>query len=160
MDYPPMRRKDRELERSEALAIVDRAPFGSVALLGADGGPYCVVKSFVRDGNTLFFHGALEGESPECFRRDGRVCVSFVAAVDKEEEDRTIRYESAVVYGRVEEVADPGKKLRSIRLLNARFDPERNEHFEKYNEDWTQRTAFWKLTIEHITGKRKIRKRR
>lgn len=52
----PLRRAERAMPRDEALAVLDAAEFAIVSTVDDDGMPYGVPLSFVRRGDTLYFH--------------------------------------------------------------------------------------------------------
>jgi nitroimidazol reductase NimA-like FMN-containing flavoprotein (pyridoxamine 5'-phosphate oxidase superfamily) len=154
MEYE-MRRKDREESREAALAIIDKASFGVMATTGADGQPYATALSFARDSSLLYFHCALSGHKLDNLRHDGRVCVSFVGKLFFPEDDFTVAYESALVFGRAEEVTDETEKIHGLRLLCERFTPANMAAFDSAIEKSINRTGVWKIHIERVTGKRR-----
>ena len=64
-----MRRKDREMPREFALQIIDSSLWAVVSMAGADGEPYGVPLSLVRNGEVLYFHAAMEGKRPIYLQR-------------------------------------------------------------------------------------------
>jgi nitroimidazol reductase NimA-like FMN-containing flavoprotein (pyridoxamine 5'-phosphate oxidase superfamily) len=148
-----MRRKERALTREAALEVVDKAPYGSMAMLDADGSPYCVVKSFVRGGDTLFFHGAQQGQTPDCLRKDGRVCVSFVSQSTQPPDDFTTKYSSAVVFGTARELTDAAEKIEALRVICRRWTPANMANFDDYAAPLVDHTCVWKIHIDRVTGK-------
>lgn len=56
-----MRRKDREMDESFALGIMDKCECPVLSMADNNGEPYCVPISIVRDGQDIFFHCAKEG---------------------------------------------------------------------------------------------------
>ena len=56
----PLRRAERAMPRDEALAVLDAAEFAIVSTVDDDGMPYGVPLSFVRRGDTLYFHATNE----------------------------------------------------------------------------------------------------
>jgi nitroimidazol reductase NimA-like FMN-containing flavoprotein (pyridoxamine 5'-phosphate oxidase superfamily) len=154
MEYE-MRRKDRQETREAALDIIDRASFGVMATAGADGQPYATALSFARDGDFLYFHCALSGRKLDNLRRDGRVCVSFVGELFFPEDDFTVVYESALVFGRAEEVTDEAEKIRGLRRICGRFTPANMASFDSAVEKSLRITGVWKIRIESVSGKRR-----
>jgi nitroimidazol reductase NimA-like FMN-containing flavoprotein (pyridoxamine 5'-phosphate oxidase superfamily) len=58
-----VRRKDYEQrDEAEILAFLDRATHGFLGFVRPDGSPGMVAVNFVCVGETIYFHGALEGE--------------------------------------------------------------------------------------------------
>ena len=84
----PLRRAERAMPRDEALAVLDAAEFAIVSTVDDDGMPYGVPLSFVRRGDTLYFHATNEGGHKTVdFRRDDRVCATAVTGVEAFFED-------------------------------------------------------------------------
>ena len=61
-----MRRKDREMSREFALAVMDKCEWTVVSFVTPEGEPYAVPVSAVREGDTLSFHTAKEGRKIDC----------------------------------------------------------------------------------------------
>jgi nitroimidazol reductase NimA-like FMN-containing flavoprotein (pyridoxamine 5'-phosphate oxidase superfamily) len=151
-----MRRKDREIPREEALAVLDGAPYGVMAAVDSGGEPYCVPLSFVRDGEWLYFHGAHEGHKIDAIKARPGVCISFTGPnLEFPKDDFTVVFESATVFGAAEEVRDDEEKIRSLRLLCERFSPENMAAFDGYVAKLLTATAVWRIHIDSISGKRR-----
>jgi nitroimidazol reductase NimA-like FMN-containing flavoprotein (pyridoxamine 5'-phosphate oxidase superfamily) len=151
-----MRRKDREIPREEALEVLDTAHYGVLATVDSDGEPYCVPLSMVREGDRLYFHGAHEGHKVDNLKARPKVCVSFTdPRLEFPEDDFTVVFKSATIFGTAEEVKDDEEKLRSLRLLCERFTPKNMHTFEEYTAKLFAMTAVWKIHIDSITGKRR-----
>ena len=146
-----MRRSDRALSHEEALAIIDHAPFGTVAMCGKDGLPYCVPLSLVRVNNDLYFHCALSGTKSDLLRSGGRVCITFVTQAQPgyqaEKNNFTCFYRSAIVTGQAHEVLD--------RAICRRFLPDAmvGDNFSRAAETSLHRTGIWRISMDQITGK-------
>lgn len=151
----PMRRKERETSKEEALAALDRAPCGILSVIDDKGEPYCVPLSLARDGDWLYFHCALEGYKIKNLREKQKVCVAFVATAEFPEDQFTVMYESAIVFGAAEEVTDDDQKLYGLRLISQRFTPKLMHTFDEYAGRMVAKTGVWKIHIDEITGKRR-----
>lgn len=155
-----MRRKDRERGQEFAYDVIDRCEYGVMALAGEE--PYCVPLSFVRVGDVLYFHCALQGRKLELLRADGRVCVSFVTDTQPlyiaHELNYTTFYRSAVVTGRAFEVTDPGEKTAALRALCQKLLPGDMADFEKAAARSLSVTGVWAVRIDQAIGKEKARK--
>lgn len=149
-----MRRKDREESRETALRIIDKAPFGVMATVDSDGEPYCTPLSFVRDGETLYFHCAREGHKIDNLKRDPRVCVGFTGEISFPEDDFTVVYESAMVRGTAEETSGDEEKIFGLRLLCERFTPKNMAAFDEVIARSLAATGVWKIRVEEISAKR------
>ena len=150
-----MRRKDREMPEAFALSVADKCEYAVLSVTDADGNPYCVPVSIVREGMTLYFHSAKEGFKAEAMRKQPKVCVACVGDTRLVPEQFTTEYESAVIRGIAYEVSDETEKRKALRLICERYAPSNMGGFEKAVSESLSRTAIWKIEITEITGKRK-----
>lgn len=151
------RRKDRMLSHDEAVALLDAADYGVLTTVGPDGTPYGVPLNYVRDGDTLILHGALEGRKADNIRNDNRVSFCVVGRSEPVWEKFTTRYASVVLAGRAEWVEEAGRKSNLLMKLCARFAPADQpgsaEAAKKYIDKYLDRTGVLLLRIETISGK-------
>lgn len=157
-----MRRNDRAQGRDFSLALIDRCTHGVMALSTGEPVPYCLPLSFVRVGDDLYFHCAMEGRKLDLMRRSPQVCVTFVG------EDRpafeppaeyTTYFQSAIVTGTASEVTDPGEKTEALRALCQKVTPEHMDGFTAAAEKSLSVTAVWKVHMETVSGKAKLEKK-
>ena len=157
-----MRRNDRAQDREFSLALIDRCTHGVMALSTGEPVPYCLPLSFVRVGDDLYFHCAMEGRKLDLMRRSPQVCVTFVG------EDRpvfiapseyTTYFQSAIVTGTASEVTDPGEKTEALRALCQKVTPEHMDGFTAAAEKSLSVTAVWKVHMETVSGKAKLEKK-
>ena len=150
-----MRRKDRELSRDLALAIVDKCAYSVMATVNADGSPYCIPLSLAREGEWLYFHCALEGHKIDNLRRQNRVCVSCVGDLKPAPGEFSIGFESAVIKGSAQELKDREEKIHALALISKRYTPDNMDAFDKAIEKSLDITGVWKIHIDEISGKGK-----
>lgn len=156
MTHHPLRRAERALSDGDARAVLDTVPYVSIAAIDADGVPYSVPLSFVRKGNTLYFHATNEGgHKTECFRHEARVCASAVTDVQARFEggDFTTSYSSAVAFGRVREVTDGVEFRHALVALCMKYVPEAKREIGGAMEREMANTSVWAIDIETLTGK-------
>ena len=146
-----MRRKERQIPAEEAWQIVERSAYGVLAMQTEEG-PYGVPLNMVRSGETLYFHCAVEGKKTDALRKNPGVSAVFVDASAIDGPKLTTRYGCAMVFGEAEEVLSAEEKKEALRLLCLRFAPEHMDEFER-SLGSIPRTAIWKITVKHITGK-------
>ncbi len=167
----PMRRKDREMSIDFAYDVIDKSQFGTLATTDKDGNPYCIPISAVRKDDTIYFHCAKIGTKIDNIKNNSNVCMSFVGDVHVPVEFNanshiegngrvsdtrfTTEYESAVVFGTASEVEDDDEKLLALRLISLKYTPDDMPYFDAYVSSSIKITNVVKVTIEHITGKRK-----
>ena len=158
MNLYPLRRVDRAASRDEALETLDAAPFVVVSTADADGMPYGVPLSFVRRGNTLYFHASSEGgHKTDCFRRDHRVCATAVTGVQAffENGNFSTSYRSAMAFGRIREVTEPLEFKRALVDLCTKYLPEHKRDIGRAMEAEGPCTAVWALDIDALSGKKR-----
>ena len=146
-----MRRFKQELPREEALAVLDRATSGVLALVDADGAPYAVPLSFARVGDTLVFHCANAGHKLDAVRACGQA--SF-CAIDQDTvvaAEFTTYFRSAIAFGPITELEDPAEKTAALRALAAKYSPGLDPTDEI--DGSLRRTCVLELRIERVTGK-------
>jgi nitroimidazol reductase NimA-like FMN-containing flavoprotein (pyridoxamine 5'-phosphate oxidase superfamily) len=148
-----MRRKDREVSGGEALAIVDKALYAVLSTVDDDGIPYGVPISIVRDGEWIYFHGALEGRKVDNIKHCGKVSLCCVGDAVEPDDDFTVFYESAIVSGTVEALTGDREKHDALKLLCQRHTPAHMAAFESYTAQLMERTGVWRIHIDEITGK-------
>ncbi len=167
----PMRRKDREMSIDFAYDVIDKSQFGTFATTDKDGNPYCIPVSAVRKDDTIYFHCAKIGTKIDNIKNNSNVCMSFVGDIHVPVEFNTnshsegsgrvsdtrftTEYESAVVFGTASEVEDDDEKLLALRLISLKYTPDDMPYFDAYVSSSIKITNVVKVTIEHITGKRK-----
>jgi len=148
-----IRRKDREQSGDFALAVADKCAYAAMATVNADGTPYCIPISMVREGEWLYFHCAHEGHKIDNLRQQSKVCISCVGAQEAIPGKFTLKYESAVIFGSASEVTDREEKIHALDLICKRYTPDNMAAFDKAIEKQLDVTAIWKIHIDEISGK-------
>ena len=151
----PMRRKDRETTREEALAVLDHASWGVLSIVDSNNEPYCIPLSPAREGEWLYFHCAMEGHKINILRSRPKVCIAFVGSAEFPEDHFTVIYESAIIFGTALELNSNEEKIHGLRIISERFTPGNMHAFDNEASNMLARTAVWKIHIDEITGKRR-----
>lgn len=150
-----MRRKDRQMPEEFAWEVVDKCEYAFLAMTAEDGSPYGLPVTIARGGRAIYFHSALEGRKAECLRRSPRVCLSCVGETRVPPGKFTTLFESAVAFGRAEEVTEDDEKIHALQLLCQRHTPDNMADFPRAVAKSLGRTGVWRITVEEITGKAK-----
>lgn len=150
-----VRRKERQIDESEALRILDAAEYGVLSLVGEDGAPYGIPVNFVREGKRLILHCAPAGRKLDCIRFQPRVSLCAVGRTHLLPAQFSTEYESAVVEGVAEIVEDEKRKVEDLMILCRKYAPEHLEAAEKYIAKSLHRTGIVEIRVESITGKAK-----
>lgn len=155
-----MRRSDREIKNFEDIVkVMEQCDVCRIALYDGEY-PYIVPLNFgmeVLGGKvTLYFHGAVEGRKYELMERDNRVCFEMDRAhrlvTEEDTGNCTMEYESVIGRGRIETVPEE-EKDKALTLLMKHY---RQEDFS-YNKAVVPGTRLSRLTVEELTGKRRMK---
>ena len=172
-----MRRKDREMILEFSLKIIDKSTYGVLSLIDADGAPYGIPLSIIRDRDNLYFHSAKQGKKVEALQNGNPVSIAFVGRVEVpelysesqlsaflEEEHGgktliskvfTTEFESAIVLGTVHKVEEESERINAMRLICKKYTPSKMHLFDLAIISGMERTAIYRIEIKSITGKRK-----
>lgn len=165
-----VRRKDYEhTDRDAILAFLDAQAHGFLAFVRADGSPGLVALNFVRCGETLYFHGAPEGEKSASIAADPRLTFmvadgfSLVPSYYSEPEracPATQYYKAAVVHGCARFVVSREEKAVALQALMAKLQPEGGHRPITPDDPLYVRsldtTAVFALVIDDLTAKFKF----
>ena len=157
-----MRRADREIkEIDEMIKIMERCDVCRLALHD-DEYPYILPLNFgmqSQEGKVvLYFHGATEGKKYELMKKNPKASFemdcSHQLMLIEEDGNCTMSYESVVGQGTLSMVPEE-EKYDALVILMKHY---RAEDFS-FNKEVIPRTNVFKLTVESMTGKRRIKKR-
>lgn len=144
-----------------ALEVMRKAPYITVSFTRADGTAYGLPLSLATtDGNTWYFHCALEGDKLDAIAAHPEVCLSAVSkcrpTVGPKDGSFTLQYQSAVAFGNAELVTDEAEKILALRTISERFLPGHMDAFDAAIQRSLHRTAVVRITlVSPPTGKRK-----
>lgn len=157
-----MRRGDREIkDREEIRKVMEKCDVCRLALHD-NGYPYILPLNFgMREENgelVLYFHGAAEGTKYTLIERDNRAAFEMDCSHRLVAEQRngacecTMEYESVMGRGIITMVPDE-EKLEALTFLMAHYHREACP----VNEETAKRTKVFKLTVNMLTGKRRMK---
>ena len=171
-----MRRKDRELSRSEAYEIIDNAEYAVFSCVKDDGEIFSIPLSIVRENDSIFIYGATKGSKAELFK-DGRnvsiVCVSFNAVPNLSESEFkaiennsralgnkvfTTEYKSVVAKTKAYEIVGEKAKLEALRILSEKYCAKFMSAYETAALSALNHTKIYEFKIYEISAKAKILK--
>jgi len=167
-----LRRKDRELSYKEALEILDNCEYAVISCIDEDGEIFSVPISPVREGESIFIHGAVAGSKARLLK-DGRavelVCVSsnrvpkwdadyadVMMAQGKAASLFTTEFKSAVAKTAAYLVAEPADKIRALKILSEKYTPQIMRHFDAAIEQSLKITNVYELKIKSVSAKAKV----
>ncbi len=137
-------------------AILDEGLVCHVGFV-ADGQPYVIPTLYVRDGDTVYFHGSTGGRTMRALAEGAAVCLT-VTLVDGLVLARSVfhhsaNYRSVVVLGRAEPVLDDAEKDRVLRLLVEHVVPGRTAEARGPDAKELAATAVLGLKLDEASAK-------
>lgn len=158
--FREMRRKLQQLTAEEAVAILQKATSGTLALSGDNGYPYAVPISYVYADGKLYFHSALSGHKVDAIRSCDKASFCVIEQDDVKPKEYTTYYRSVIAFGRIHIVEDEAEKMETARLLGNRYNPNDDEALSHELAKGFSRMLMIRFDIEHLTGKeaRELRK--
>lgn len=156
-----MRRRDREIKDfNEILRVIETCDVCRLAFNDRDY-PYILPLNFgmqIENGKiVLYFHGANEGKKYDLIKRDNRASFemdcSHKLVTDDSVGNCTMEYESVIGQGKIEMIPDD-EKYQALRILMAHYH---KEEFP-FNQAIMPQTTVFKLVVEQVTGKRRMKK--
>ena len=150
--FKKMRRKDRELDTTEAIEILKNCQYGILSTIGENGYAYGVPLSYIYMNDAIYFHSALEGYKLDSLLNNNRVSFCVVGQTFILPDKFTTNYESVIVFGRAIEVLDNEKESAFLEILN-KYSPDYIEKGKSYIASASTNTKVIKISIEHISGK-------
>ena len=157
-----MRRDDRELkDMNDIIRVMEKCDVCRLELNDEEY-PYILPLNFgmqVDKGEIiLYFHGANEGKKYELIAKDNRagfeMDCSHNLVMDPVKNSCTMEYESVIGHGRIEMVPEC-EKYNALCLLMKHYH---KEDFS-FNQSVMPRTTVFKLVVEHVSGKKRIKKK-
>ena len=147
-----MRRKDREMTRADAEALLSEADFGFLASVDDTGQPYCVPLNHVYTGGYIVFHCALEGAKLDNIKANPRVSYAVCTEHEVLPDEVSTRYKSAIAFGTAEIVEDPDLKRELLMALLQRLAP--GQGFRCGGERIAN-TCVVRIKVDALTGKQR-----
>jgi len=148
-----MRRSDREVTGQAALEEILAKGVACHLALVCQGEPYLVTLNYGFRSGTLYFHCANSGKKIDILRGAGRVCFSVVTrhelVVAEKGCDYSMKFESAVGYGRPRFIEEREEKCQALSTIMAQYAP---GVFEFPGAALLQTTVF-AIDIEELTAK-------
>lgn len=156
-------------EEAEFREIVERAHVGYLGLVDTKGYPRIVPLNFVAIGQTIYFHGAREGEKFELLSRSPKASFSvdlpFALITSYWQSKRSAEptsyfFKSLHVRGQGMEVNDLDEKAGALQAMMEKYQPEGGyEPIETTNRMYRkplERVGVFKIVPEEITMKIKF----
>jgi hypothetical protein len=149
-----MRRQDREIDETDARQLLERGQYGVLSTVGPDGFPYGVPISYAFRSGEIFFHSAPEGRKVDHITTSPQASFCVVGATEVQPEMFSIRYESVIAFGEVQELFDDAK-ISALGLLIEKYSPNFQKEGTEYIASAQGDTRVFALRVRHLTGKRR-----
>jgi len=139
--------------------IIEILDAGFLACVGfcVDGQPFVIPTLYGRDGEKLYLHGSavsrmlreLETGIPACLT----VTLVDGLVLSRSAFDHSMNYRSVVAFGRARRIADPGQKIKSLRVISEHLIPGRWADVREPSENELKATAVLEFSIEEASSK-------
>lgn len=167
--WKKMRRKDRELTEEEIKSILRNGQYGILSTVGEDGYPYGVPvnyiyvekdKNFVREEkenelkvmDSIYFHCTKEqGHKYENMMFCNKVSFTVVGETQVIPDKFAMRYESAILFGVVQNVIEGKKEI--LEKIIQKYCWDYKKEGEHYIESMSSKTGIYRIQIEYMSGK-------
>lgn len=147
-----MRRNDRALSQEEAMDVLQKAEYGVLSIASPEGEPYGVPLNYCVISGAVYFHCASEGRKLDMLSRNNSVSFCAVGRTNVLPEEFAMKFESAIVSGKAEEVTGDEKQGALEGMIRKYSSPFFNKGLE-YIRTNIERTRVYKIVIHSVTGK-------
>ena len=153
--HKEMRRKDRLLSNTEALAVLDKCKYGILSTVNAAGEPYGVPISYAVINGAVYIHSSTTGEKLDNLACNPTVCFTVVGDTEPTGETGfSTYYESCIVFGKAREITDVEEKTAALKAMAMRYLPEFMHNFEREIQK-EKVTRVFAISLDRVTGKSK-----
>ncbi len=149
-----MRRVDRQMAETEAKELLGRGEYGILAVIDEDGRPYGVPLNYVYANDAVYVHCALQGKKLNAIADNPQACFTVVGHNQVLPDKFATNYESVMVFGPAA-IVDAAEKEFALEAIIQRYSADFLEAGHAYIEKFRAATQVVKISIEHISGKRR-----
>lgn len=175
MIFRKIRRREKQLTVEECHEILEKAEYGTLATMGADGYPYAVTVNYVFLGGNIYFHCATVGHKLDNIEHCSNVSFNVVTDVwviplvyQRESNDTKesfngfdTNFNSVIIFGEAEEVFEEEKKDGLEAFLKKFLNDDDYKKYKGEGIDYIKKsmgkTKLVKIKIAQLTGKRGVR---
>jgi uncharacterized protein len=122
---------------------------------GGDDYGYGVPLSYVYQDKSIYLHCASEGKKLAYLRRNNKVSFCVVGEAEPLPDKYSMKYQSAIAFGKAIEVHDRDLKVKTLIDLVKKYytNPEHIEKGKEVAANFAEKTVVIRLDIDHLTGK-------
>lgn len=147
-----LRRQNRAISEDKALDLLKKSEYGVLSTVTKEGLPYGVPLNFCVIDNYVYFHFAVEGQKIKNIEHNNEVSFCVVGRTEIMSEKFSTKYESAIVFGEIEEFFDEKKEKALVGLVR-KYSPDFIDKGKKYIENSMFETRVFGIKIDTLTGK-------
>ena len=153
--FQEMRRQDRQLTRAETEEILAGGLYGVLSINAGDDYAYGVPFSYVYRANRIYLHCAPEGKKLTLMRRSNQVSFCVVLEAEPLPQKYSMKYRSAMAFGKAVEITDNQEKLAALIALVEKYytDPDHIEQGKVKAAESLHKTLVLRIDVDHMTGK-------
>jgi nitroimidazol reductase NimA-like FMN-containing flavoprotein (pyridoxamine 5'-phosphate oxidase superfamily) len=129
---------------ADARALLSKSSVGRLGCVQADE-PYVVPINYYFDGRAIYSH-SLPGRKIDALRAHPRACIQ----VDKIENE--LHWQSAIAFGRFEEIDNESERAEVMRELLARFPMLTAVESRGVNQGRTPEALVFRIQVDRVTG--------
>jgi uncharacterized protein len=147
-----MRRQERELSHSEALAILGKGEYGVLSMCMPANAGYGVPLNYAFNNTDIYFHSAKEGLKLEYLRNNPNVSFCVVGKTTVLPAFFGTLYESVIAEGTTSEV-EGTEKLEALKMFIEKYSGEFIQEGNEYITKLLEKVTVIRLTVKSVTGK-------
>lgn len=147
-----MRRKDKALQNSDIVKILQHGEYGVLSTMDEGGQPYGVPLNYVYMNDCIYFHCALAGHKLENIAINSRVSFCVVGDTCLLPEEFSTEFESVILFGTAA-IVQGEERYQALMGLVHKYSPQYAEEGKVYIEEFDSRTAVVRVSVESVTGK-------
>ncbi len=151
--FREMRRKEKQMTSIEVFKILDKTSYMVLSTVLEDEYPYSIPLNHLFSDGKIYFHSALEGQKCDAFNKGNKVCISIVESLTVVPDKFSTNFRSVTVFGKIYLVENQDEKKDALIGLVKKYSPGFTESGAAYIEKLFDKTAVYRIEIEHFTGK-------
>jgi uncharacterized protein len=137
-------------------AILDEGKICHIGFV-AHGAPFVIPTIYARDGEALYFHGAMASRTLQAMQTGLEVCVT-VTLIDalvlaRSAFHHSMNYRSVMAFGFAHLITDETEKLRALQLITNNVVPNRWQEVRVPNELEMRQTSVLALPLKEVSAK-------
>jgi nitroimidazol reductase NimA-like FMN-containing flavoprotein (pyridoxamine 5'-phosphate oxidase superfamily) len=137
--------------------IIDEAIICHLAWIGPDGDPRVIPTIHTRIGDELYVHGSVASSTLRGIKGGAPVAIS-ITLIDgiqfaRSMFEHSMSYRTVIVYGKAEEVTDPGELETIFDAITDHVAPGRSKDARRPTPDEIRQTTFVKIPISEASAK-------